>query len=73
MNGASDACGHGLYVNLGRVNLAAVEPVRLPRMVPVRQKFESKRIDPWISMASSVISSSRKTSAEKLRPACGLR
>ncbi|MGG2197057.1 MULTISPECIES: hypothetical protein [Paenibacillus] len=46
MNGASDGRGEGIHLNLGRVNLAAMEPVRLPRMVPVRQRFDARRIDP---------------------------
>ncbi|MDR6881358.1 hypothetical protein [Bacillus sp. 3255] len=35
-----------MQINLGRVNLAGLAPKRLPRMLPVRQAFTSKRIDP---------------------------
>lgn len=35
-----------MRLNLGRVNLAGMAPERLPRMIPVKQTFESRRIDP---------------------------
>lgn len=35
-----------MNLHLGRIKLGMSEPIPLPRMVPVRQKFESKRIRP---------------------------
>jgi hypothetical protein len=36
----------GMYINLGRISYASEDDIRLPRMVPVIQKFASGGIDP---------------------------